>query len=151
MTTRTMGEGSRRSVRRGWRRHLSRRVRLVFLGLTLAGAGATAGVTATTASANWSARLENVEFGWVNSYGRPTEFAWAQASDAALAQLGATRATSLACRAVTEDVPFFRFGCEYVVRRWVGYWISSEPRYIYHGHWVRFYPYESPHLQYGSY
>jgi hypothetical protein len=121
------------------------------MGFTLAFVCLMVSVSAAPASANWSATLDGVEFGWVNSYGRPTEFAWAQASDAVLAQLGTSRATSLACRAATEDVPFLTLTCEYFVRPWVNYWINSEPRFIYHGHWVRFYPYESPRIRYGSY
>jgi hypothetical protein len=114
-------------------------------------AGVTAGVTAAPASASWQASIERVEFGWTNTYGRQTEYAWAQASDATLAQLGTNRVASLACRAVAEDVPFFTLLCEHLIKPSISSWINSEPRWIHHGHWVRFYPYESPHLWYGSY
>jgi hypothetical protein len=110
-----------------------------------------AGAAATPASANsWGARVDGVEFGWVDSYGRQTEFAWAQASDATLAQLGASRVTSLACRAITDDAPFFAFTCQQLVKPWVNYWIGSEQGWVNHGHWVRFYPHASTRFWHGS-
>jgi hypothetical protein len=126
------------------------RVRLLALGC-IVGLALTAGVNAAPASASWSNTLEGVEFGWVNTYGRQAEYAWARASDATLAHLGASRATVLACRAVTEDVPLLTLACEHLVKPWVSSWINSEPRWTHHGHWVEFYPHKSPHLWYSSY
>lgn len=125
-------------------------VRLLAFGCVV-GLAITAAVNAVPASASWSQTLDGVEFGWVNTYGRQTEYAWARASDATLAQLGASRAASLACRAITEDVAILALACEHEVKRYVNSWIDSESLWTQHGHWIEFYPYKSPHLWYSSY
>jgi hypothetical protein len=103
----------------------------------------------TPASASWRANVEGVEFGWTNTFGTQTEYAWARASDATLARLGASTATTLACRAVTYDVPRFAFLCGHLVRPWVSWWINSEG-WSNRSHWVAFYPHVPPYLWHGS-
>lgn len=106
---------------------------------------------AAPASASWRANVEGVEFGWVDNHGTQTEYAWGRASDATLARLGASAVTSLACRAVTVDVPRFAPFCRRLVKPWVSWWINSEPGWSNHGHWVAFYPHVPPYLWHGSF
>jgi hypothetical protein len=120
------------------------RCRFVFLFAAIAVA-----LAAAPAAASWRASAGGVEYGWTDSYWRQNDYAWARASDAALARLGASVATSLACRAATEDVPRLTYLCGRLVKPWISWWIGTEAAWLNHGHWVAFYPFV-PSLSHGS-
>ena len=96
----------------------------------------------------WEKTVEGVRFGWNEEHGLQAEYAFAEASDAALANLGAGKVTSLACKALADDVPV-AFLCKELVKPFVSGWIDSEFGDYNHGHWVEFYPHEHPHVQHG--
>lgn len=145
-------EGTRQPRRRTWRpRPLP--ARLAALVLILALAAAAAGITAAPAAASWWNEDDGVEYGWMSG-GRETEYAWAQASDAALAELSVGAATTLACRAVADEAPFpgAVFLCKHLIKPVITRWISSEGSPSpYYGLWGRFYPHYPPHWVHGSY
>jgi hypothetical protein len=113
--------------------------------------GVISSVTAAPASAaSWN--IDGVEFGWVDNEGGQTEYAWAEASDATLEKIGVSTATSLACRAVTRELPrTFTHICKSLVELLVARWIAKEQLWPSNGgHWVRFYPHED-RLEHGAY
>jgi hypothetical protein len=135
-------------ARAWWSRLLSLRASLVAIALTVAVVGVIGSVAVGPASAE---SIGGVEFGWVDSHGTQTEYAWARASDATLAEIGVSTATSLACRAVTEDLPHFTRLCKSLVEPFVVGLISRERLWPHNGgHWVRFYPHEL-RLEHGSF
>jgi hypothetical protein len=106
-----------------------------------------AGMTAAPAVA-WEETVSGVRFGWNEEYGRQAEYAFAEASDATLANLGAGEITRLACKALTDDIPV-AFLCKELVKPFVNGWIDSEFADDNHGHWVEFYPHEHNHVRHG--
>ena len=111
-------------------------------------AGIYAGGTAAPASASWTQVHAGVGYGWVSTPGLQP-YAWVKGSDAALWQLGATESANLGCAAVTDDT--LAWGCKWVARWLIKWWIANDPNWQGDGHWVVYYPYESPHVWYGAY
>lgn len=114
--------------------------------MALACAAAAVGVTAAPAEA-WEETIGGIRFGWYDLEGRQTEYAFAEANDETLENLGSSRVAGFACKAILEEDPVLAWGCKagakYVVSRWIG----KERASAYHGHWVRYYVHQQYYQQ----